>query len=101
MFEVCRLINLVADKKETISQADKDALKENFAIVFNDILGMKGEQTDNSLNVIESLMEVILSLRSEARANKDWAKSDLIRDELSKAGITIKDGKDGASWTMD
>lgn len=101
MFEVCRLINLVADKKEAISQADKDALKENFAIVFNDILGMKGEQTDNSLNVIESLMEVILSLRSEARANKDWAKSDLIRDELSKAGITIKDGKDGASWTMD
>lgn len=101
MFEVCRLINLVADKKETISQTDKDALKENFAIVFNDILGMKGEQTDNSLNVIESLMEVILSLRSEARANKDWAKSDLIRDELSKAGITIKDGKDGASWTMD
>lgn len=101
MFEVCRLINLVADKKETISQADKDALKENFVIVFNDILGMKGEQTDNSLNVIESLMDVILSLRSEARANKDWAKSDLIRDELSKAGITIKDGKDGASWTMD
>jgi cysteinyl-tRNA synthetase len=46
-------------------------------------------------------MEVILSHRSEARANKDWAKSDLIRDELSKAGITIKDGKDGASWTMD
>ena len=101
MFEICRLINLVADKKETISQADKDALKENFAIVFNDILGMKGEQTDNSLNIIESLMDVILSLRSEARANKDWAKSDLIRDELSKAGITIKDGKDGASWTMD
>lgn len=101
MFEICRLINLVADKKETISQADKDALKENFAIVFNDILGMKGEQTDNSLNVIESLMNVILTLRSEARANKDWAKSDLIRDELSKAGITIKDGKDGASWTMD
>lgn len=101
MFEICRLINLVADKKETISQADKDALKENFAIVFNDILGMKGEQTDNSLNVIESLMNVILSLRREARANKDWAKSDLIRDELSKAGITIKDGKDGANWTMD
>lgn len=101
MFEICRLINLVADNKETISQTDKDALKENFAIVFNDILGMKGEQTDNSLNVIESLMNVILSLRSEARANKDWAKSDLIRDELSKAGITIKDGKDGASWTMD
>ena len=100
MFEVCRLINLVSDKKETISNEDKAALKENFAIVFNDILGMKNEQTDNSFEVIDSLMNVIMSLRSEARANKDWAKSDFIRDELAKAGITIKDGKDEANWSI-
>jgi cysteinyl-tRNA synthetase len=100
IFEVCRLINLVSDKKETISNEDKAALKENFAIVFNDILGMKNEQTDNSFEVIDSLMNAIMSLRSEARANKDWAKSDFIRDELAKAGITIKDGKDGANWSI-
>lgn len=101
LFEVTRLINLVADKKETVTEADKKALKENFAIVFNDILGMKNEQADNSMHIVDSLMQVILSLRKEARANKDWAKSDMIRDELAKAGIVIKDGKDGASWTME
>lgn len=101
LFEITRLINLVADKKETITEADKQALKENFAIVFNDILGMKNEQADNSRHIVDSLMQVILSLRKEARANKDWAKSDMIRDELAKAGIVIKDGKDGASWTME
>lgn len=101
LFEVTRLINLVADKKETVTEADKQALKENFAIVFNDILGMKNEQADNSMHIVDSLMQVILSLRKEARANKDWAKSDMIRDELAKAGIVIKDGKDGASWTME
>lgn len=101
LFEITRLINLVADKKETITEADKQALKENFAIVFNDILGMKNEQADNSMHIVDSLMQVILSLRKEARANKDWAKSDMIRDELAKAGIVIKDGKDGASWTME
>lgn len=101
LFEITRLINLVAYKKETITEADKQALKENFAIVFNDILGMKNEQADNSMHIVDSLMQVILSLRKEARANKDWAKSDMIRDELAKAGIVIKDGKDGASWTME
>lgn len=101
LFEITRLINLVADKKETITEADKKALKDNFAIVFNDILGMKNEQADNSMHIVDSLMQVILSLRKEARANKDWAKSDMIRDELAKAGIVIKDGKDGASWTME
>lgn len=101
LFEITRLINLVADRKESITEEDKQALKENFAVIFNDILGMKNEQVDNSMHIVDSLMQVILSLRKEARANKDWAKSDMIRDELAKAGIVIKDGKEGASWTME
>ena len=101
LFEITRLINLVADRKESITKEDKQALKENFAVIFNDILGMKNEQADNSMHIVYSLMQVILSLRKEARANKDWAKSDMIRDELAKAGIVIKDGKEGASWTME
>ncbi len=100
LFEAARLINLISDRKETITEEDKKALKENFAIVFNDILGMQSEQSDNSMGVIDSLMNVILSLRSEAKANKDWAKSDMIRDELAKAGITIKDSKEGSTWTL-
>lgn len=101
LFEITRLINLVADRKESITKEDKQALKENFAIIFNDILGMKNEQADNSMHIVDSLMQIVLSLRKEARANKDWAKSDMIRDELAKAGIVIKDGKEGASWTME
>lgn len=101
LFEITRLINLVADRKESITKEDKQALKENFAVIFNDILGMKNEQADNSMHIVDSLMQIVLSLRKEARANKDWAKSDMIRDELAKAGIVIKDGKEGASWTME
>ena len=101
MFEASRLINLVSDKKETLTQEDKERLKADFDTIFGDILGMKSEQTDNSANLINSLMDVILSLRSQARANKDWAKSDMIRDALAKAGITIKDGKEGATWSLD
>ena len=100
MFEISRLVNLISDKKETITEQDKTALKENFEIVFNEILGMKSEQSDNTSNVIEGLMSIIAEMRAEARANKDWAKSDMIRDRLSEVGITIKDGKDGAKWEI-
>lgn len=100
MFEISRLVNLISDKKETITEEDKTALKENFEIIFSEILGMKSEQSDNTSNVIEGLMSIIAEMRAEARANKDWAKSDMIRDRLSEVGITIKDGKDGAKWEI-
>lgn len=100
MFEISRLVNLISDKKETITEQDKIALKENFEIIFSEILGMKSEQSDNTSNVIEGLMSIIAEMRAEARANKDWAKSDMIRDRLSEVGITIKDGKDGAKWEI-
>lgn len=100
MFEISRLVNLISDKKETITEQDKTALKENFEIIFSEILGMKSEQSDNTSNIIEGLMSIIAEMRADARANKDWAKSDMIRDRLSEVGITIKDGKDGAKWEI-
>lgn len=100
MFEISRLVNLISDKKETITEADKAQLKENFEIIFSEILGMKSEQSDNSNTIIEGLMNMIIEMRAEARANKDWAKSDQIRDRLTEVGITIKDGKEGAKWEI-
>jgi cysteinyl-tRNA synthetase len=43
-------------------------------------------------------MEVVMALRQKAREQKDWATSDMIRDGLAKAGIQIKDGKEGTTW---
>lgn len=100
MFEISRLVNLISDKKETITEADKAQLKENFEIIFSEILGMKSEQSDNTSNIIDGLMSIITEMRADARANKDWAKSDMIRDRLASVGITIKDGKDGAKWEI-
>jgi cysteinyl-tRNA synthetase len=44
-------------------------------------------------------MALVLELRQTARANRDFATSDIIRDRLKAAGITIKDAKDGATWS--
>ena len=44
-------------------------------------------------------MALVLDLRAEVRARKDFATADRIRDGLAKAGIAVKDGTDGATWT--
>jgi len=44
-------------------------------------------------------MNLILELRKDVRAKKDFAASDKIRDELLKVGIQVKDGKEGVTWT--
>jgi cysteinyl-tRNA synthetase len=44
-------------------------------------------------------MDLVLDLRQQARTNKDWTTSDKIRDGLAAAGIVVKDGKEGTSWS--
>jgi cysteinyl-tRNA synthetase len=46
-------------------------------------------------------MQLLIDLRAEARANKDWALSDKIRDDLAARGIVLKDGKDGSTYTVE
>jgi cysteinyl-tRNA synthetase len=101
LFEAARIINSVNDGKETITLADLAELKQlmnNF--VFN-VLGLKSE-TSNTANdkALQGAMEVILELRKEIKARKDFAASDKLRDDLSKVNITIKDTKDGAIWSI-
>lgn len=99
LFDAVRIINSINDGKDTITAADKEQL-QNFAqqIVF-EVLGLK-EETEAAGDKIEGLMNLILELRKDVRARKDFASSDKIRDELAKVGIQVKDGKEGTTWTI-
>ena len=46
-------------------------------------------------------MEMVLEDRAAAKAAKDWTRSDAIRDHLKALGINVKDGKNGAEWTIE
>jgi cysteinyl-tRNA synthetase len=83
-----------------ISESTLKRLKETFNIVLFDIFGLKDEAADNegSPELLDGLMEMIIDFRKEVREQKNWAKSDLIRDKLLELGVQIKDGKEGASW---
>ena len=48
----------------------------------------------------EQAIDLLLSIRAEAKANKDWATSDLIRNRLTEFGFNVKDTKDGFEWSL-
>lgn len=101
LFDAVRVINSVADKKETLTTDDIEMLKKLMQIFVFDVLGLIDESEGNAnSDVINGLMNLIIDIRKSARENKDWATSDKIRDKLKAAGVEIKDTKDGVEWRI-
>ena len=104
LFEACRIINSANDGNATLSQSDIDKLKELFSIFLVDILGVRteigGGASDLNTKPFEDAVDLLLELRKEAKANKDWATSDLIRNRLAEIGFDVKDTKDGFEWKL-
>ena len=105
LFDALRLVNQVKDGHAKATQADIDELKAVFDIFLVDILGVRTEMAgsgDNgeALRPFEQAMDLLLEMRAKAKANKDWATSDLIRDRLAAIGFTVKDTKDGTEWKL-
>lgn len=97
LFEMVRNINLINDGKESISVDDRLALEKLANEIVFDVLGLKDEKNADD-NKIDGLMQLILQQRSDAKARKDYAASDAIRDHLKSIGIEVKDGKEGATY---
>jgi cysteinyl-tRNA synthetase len=102
LFDACRIINTVADKKASLNAADLQELKELFQLFMFDILGLKQEAGNNSgrEEAFGKVVDMLLEQRTIAKANKDWATSDKIRNELTALGFEIKDTKEGATWKL-
>ena len=98
LFEAVKRINLVNDGNDTITQADLNKLEKAMILFIYDVLGLQ-IITENSNEKLAPVMDLVIDLRQQARENKDWTTSDKIRDGLAAAGITIKDGKEGTSWS--
>ena len=79
-----------------------DTLAGLFDDVVSGVLGLKDEESEGGKagQIIDGLMTMVLEQRKAAKANKDWATSDKIRDDLNALGIHIKDTKDGTEWTL-
>ena len=102
LFELSKLINQVNDGKETISDIDLEFVKNLYDVFVFDVLGLISEVEEKGDDkLVGQLMDTILTLRQDAKQNKDWSTADKIRDELGKLNIKVKDTKDGAEWSVE
>ena len=102
IFDAVRIINTAKDKKMTLDAADYKALVDLFDNIVFGVLGLRDEDNEGgkATETIDGLVQMVLEQRKAAKAAKDWATSDRIRDELKALGIQIKDTKDGTEWTL-
>jgi cysteinyl-tRNA synthetase len=98
IFEAVKYINSISDGNATISKSDLELLSSELTSFVLDVLGLSLSKasTDSKLAPV---MDLVLDIRKAARENKDWTTSDKIRDGLAAAGIVVKDGKEGTSWS--
>lgn len=103
IFDAVRIINSAKEKKIKLSEGDAATLNQIFDDIVFGVLGLKfeGGEGDKNAKTISGLMDMVLESRATAKANKDWAASDKIRDSLKALGIAVKDTKDGVEWTLE
>lgn len=101
LFDLVRIVNSVDDGKEKIDAKGIEECKDIFKLFMIDLLGLMPEsKSANPDRLTEELVELLLSLRLEARKKKDFVLSDTIRDHLARMGIIVKDSKDGSGWEI-
>ena len=104
LFEACHLVNTIVDHKAQISADDLQELTDTMKLFAFDILGLQNERGANNDAREEAygkVVDMVLDLRAKAKAEKNWAVSDQIRDALADAGFQVKDTKDGVTWKLD
>ncbi len=103
MFEIAPVINSIKDgliPAASISSKTMKRLKEQFKLFLEDIFGLQAIAVGNN-EKLRSVMQLLISIRKEAKSKKDYATSDKIRIQLNDMGIILKDEKDGEmSWTL-
>lgn len=105
LFDACSIVNRINDGHDKATSKDLDALKMLFDTFLIEILGLRlegaGSETGaTDMKPYEEAVDLLLEMRAQAKAKKDWATSDLIRDRLAAIGFDVKDTKNGFEWSL-
>ena len=102
IFRAVSAINAATDGNLKLSQHDIDSLNTLFGVILTDILGVRDEESAAGADIepYRNAVDLLLEVRANAKAAKDWATSDLIRDRLAAIGFNVKDTKNGAEWSL-
>ena len=102
IFRAVSAINAATDGNLKLSQHDIDSLNTLFGVILTDILGVRDEESAAGADIepYRNAVDLLLEVRANAKAAKDWATSDLIRNRLAAIGFNVKDTKNGAEWSL-
>ena len=103
LFDAARIVNQAADGLAKLDAADLARLRHLFDLFLVELLGMRiGAEADTAGNLkpFEGAVDLLMEIRKNAKSNKDWATSDLIRNKLSELGFDVKDTKNGVEWSL-
>jgi cysteinyl-tRNA synthetase len=99
LFDGVKIINSAKDGKTALTKPDIDSLSELFRTFVNEVLGLKREGASTAADDgFDEVMQLLVDLRANAKADKDFTLADKIRDELGTLGIKLKDSPEGTSW---
>lgn len=101
LFDCVRLINQVYDGLQTLTGADIAELARVVRFYVFDVLGLRDDLAGDNSQMLGEVVDMVLGIRTQAKAAKDWATSDRIRDGLTAIGIKVKDRKDGSDWEIE
>lgn len=101
LFEAVKYINSIDDNKATISSSDLDLLRASLNSFIFDVLGLEDISKSDNSDKLDGIMNLLISMRNQARNDKNWALSDQIRDSLKEIGVQLKDSKDGTTYSLD
>jgi cysteinyl-tRNA synthetase len=100
LFEAAKQVNQIKSGDASLTSEDLDVLKKTILEFTFDVLGLVNmTKAYTGTDKLSGAVELLIQLRQDARANKDFALSDKIRDELAAKGIQLNDGKDGTTFT--
>jgi len=102
LFDLGNKINSFANDQIPLNSISKDTfinLKATFTTFITEVLGLEDEVEGGS-GKLEDVMKMLIEMRAEARANKNWSLSDEIRDKLNAVGIVLNDGKEGSDYQI-
>ena len=100
LFEGAKYVNLLKDNKECLTEGDLVEFRTTLRSFVFDVLGLQDVISKDNTDKLSKAVEMLIEMRNEARANKEWALSDKIRDELSAFGVHLKDGKGGTTFSI-
>jgi cysteinyl-tRNA synthetase len=98
LFDAVKYIHAINEGKEHLTQEDLLWFTQAMTTFVQDVLGIEPSKREENQR-LSGVMDMVITLRQQAREQKDWTTSDMIRDGLAKAGIQIKDSKEGTSWS--